>query len=185
MTSLRIGLDIDDVLFSWSEHAHAACVEAGITNGREIDRWAFHESYGCTADEVWAVINEAYIAGMLKRPPYDGVQEILADLRAAGHTIHLATARGFEGALATMVRNDTVDWVNVHEIPHDSLTFTKHKELLNVDVFLDDGVHNVEALQKAKIRAWLRDQPANRESRLPRVADLAAFARLIHEELAC
>lgn len=184
MKRYRIGLDVDDVLFSWSVHAHAACEAAGITNGKVVTQWGFHNDYGCTADEVWEVINQAYVDGMLRRPPYPGVQDILMDLRAAGHTIHLATARGFEGPLAGMVRHHTIEWVATHEIPHDSLTFTADKSLLNVDVFLDDGVHNVEALQRAKIRAWLRDQPHNQTSKLPRVADLAAFAHMILEETA-
>lgn len=185
MKSLRIGLDIDDVLFPWSTHAHTACENAGITNGKVVTQWGMHLDYGCTSDEVWEVINQEYVDGMLTRSPYDGVQEILTDLRNAGHTVHLATARGFEGPLAGLVRHHTIEWLQVHEIPHDSMTFTADKSLLNVDVFLDDGIHNVEALQKAKIRAWLRDQPHNQASTLPRVADLAAFANLIHEELAC
>jgi FMN phosphatase YigB (HAD superfamily) len=183
---VRIGIDIDDVLFPWSQHAHEACERAGITNGKQVTQWGMHIDYGCTSDQVWDVINAAYVAGMLvAHQPYDGVVEILDDLRAAGHTVHLATARGFEGPLANMVREHTVAWLTSHEIPHDSLTFTADKSVLNVDVFLDDGVHNVIALQKAGIRAFLRDQPHNHASDLPRVDDLAAFARLIHEELAC
>jgi FMN phosphatase YigB (HAD superfamily) len=176
-------MDIDDVLFPWSDLSHAACERAGITNGKQITQWGMHLDYGCTPDEVWAVIDAEYVDGMLRKPPYPGAVEILEGLRKAGHTIHLATARGFEGKLADVVRRDTVAWVM--QIPHDSLTFTQHKPLLNVDVFLDDGVHNVEALQAAGIRAYLRDQRHNQSSDLPRVADLAEFANLILEELAC
>jgi 5'(3')-deoxyribonucleotidase len=121
---------------------------------------------------------------MLLRDPYPGVQETLAELRASGHTVHLATARGFEGPLAGMVRAHTVEWLATHAIPHDSLTFTADKSLLNVDVFLDDGIHNVEALHAAGIPAYLRDQPHNQTSTLPRVADVATFARKILEESA-
>lgn len=183
---MRIGLDIDDVLFPWSQYAHEACERAGITNGKSITQWGMHLDYGCTSEQVWAVIDREYEAGMLVRnPPYDGVNEILADLQAAGHTIHLATARGFEGRLSEMIRKHTAHWLARWKVPHDSLTFTKDKSLLNVDIFLDDGVHNIEALQKARIRAYLCDQVHNQASTLPRVANLAAFAALIHEELAC
>lgn len=176
---MRIGLDIDDVLFPWSDHAHAASVAAGITNGREITQWRMHLDYGCTADEWWDVINAAYEAGMLDRRPYDDVEETLIGLRGAGHTIHLVTARGFEGPLAELVRRTTAAWVLI--LPHDSLTFAKDKTTVRADVFLDDSIANVEALRAHGVDAYLRDQPHNRsDESLPRVADLTAFARIIH-----
>jgi hypothetical protein len=39
---VRIGLDIDDVLFPWTDRAHAAAEAAGITNGAAITQWSFH-----------------------------------------------------------------------------------------------------------------------------------------------
>ena len=171
---MRIGLDIDDVLFPWSEHAHAACERAGITNGRQITQWKMHLDYGCTADEYWDVVNAEYEAGMLERPPYPGVIDLLARARGAGHTVHLVTARGFEGPLAESIRLATAAWTL--QISHDSLTFAKDKTVVVADAFLDDSPANVEALRERGVEAYLRDQPHNRgcES-LPRVADLAEF----------
>jgi hypothetical protein len=174
---MRIGLDIDDVLFPWTEHAHAAAEAAGITNGAQVTQWAFHNDYGCTRDEWWAVINEAYVAGMLERDPYPGVVELLGEVHQNGHSIHLVTARGFEGGLADLVRTTTAAWSR--RLPHDSLTFSKDKTVLRCDQFLDDSVSNVESLHRAGVPACLRTQPHNARSATQftfhRVADLAEF----------
>jgi hypothetical protein len=174
---MKIGLDIDDVLFPWSQHAHNACEAAGITNGAQVTRWRFYEDYGCTADEFWEVVNAAYVDGMLQRSPYPGVTDLLSRVRGDGHSIHLVTARGFEGALAPMIRQHTVEWVA--QIPHYSLTFSADKTVVLADVFLDDSARNVEALHAAGRRAFLMDQPHNQSAdHLTRVYDLAGFLNI-------
>lgn len=175
---MRIGLDIDDVLFPWSQHAHAACERAGITNGASITRWRFFEDYGCTADEFWDVVNAEYQAGMLSREPYPGVVALLDAARNAGHSVHLVTARGFEGPLAELIRTTTATWST--QIPHDTLTFAKDKSLVKVDAFLDDSAANVESLLEHGVDAYLHDQPHNRSHvGLPRVADLREFLEAV------
>lgn len=175
---LRIGLDIDDVLFPWSDHAHRAATRAGITNGRTITQWSMHLDYGCTPDTFWDVINQAYLGGMLLRDPYPGVTDLLQAARAAGHTIHLVTARGFEGHLAPMIRRHTIEWAQ--QIPHDTLTFAKDKTVVDTDVFLDDNADTVAALRHYGTDAYLRDQLHNQaaDPTLPRVTDLQHFLDL-------
>lgn len=177
---MKIGLDYDDVIFPWSRYAHEACEAAGITNGKQVTQWAMYLDYGCTSEVLWRALDGAYLGGMLLRQPYEGVQEVLADLRDAGHTIHIATARGFEGRMATLVREHTVQNIADYGIPHDSLTFTKDKTIIGADVFLDDSIPNVVALRAAGVDAYLNDQCHNRsDTELPRVANLAAFAASI------
>jgi len=177
---MRVGLDIDDVLFPWTEHAHAAAERAGITNGAQITQWDFAADYGCTREEWWDVINAEYRAGMLEREPYPGTANLLALARENGATIHLVTARGFEGQLAGFVRRTTAEWAT--QLPHDSLTFSKDKAAVRTEVFLDDSVHNCLAVKKVGTFAFLRDQVHNRgmeSARLPRARDLAQFLCLV------
>ena len=163
--SLRIMLDIDDVLFGLVDNIVHYMRKRGWVPDGEVDRWDMHECFGMTRDGFWEVVSDGYVDGLLLQPPYDGVCATLTALRdEGGHTVHLATARGFEGDLAALVRQDTVRWLTQHEVPHDSLTFTKDKTVIDADVYLDDGVHNVEALQRAGKRAYLRDQPHNRSA---------------------
>lgn len=173
---MRVGVDVDDVLFPWTEYAHEAALEAGITNGGTPTRWGFHEDYGITADELWSVLFEAYNDGMLLRPFYPDAASQLARLREAGHSIHIVTARGFEahvdhGFLGKMVRIWTEISLDREGIPHDSLTFVKDKTFANVDVFIDDSLGNCRALQAAGIDAYLRDQPHNQSGPWTRRVD--------------
>lgn len=177
---MRLAIDIDDVLFPWTFHAHNACEAAGITNGKTITRWGFHEDYGCTQEQLWEVINREYRHGMLMRAPYPGVVAALADLRDAGHTIHLVTARGFEGKLAPMIRRDTQSWIAGFGVPHDTLTFARDKRVIAADAFLDDGPHNLDAVMGFGVYTFLRDQPHNRhDDNHERVRDLSVFAERI------
>lgn len=177
-------LDVDDVLFPWSAHAHAAIVRAGMDNGAVITRWDCHNDYGITSEEFWGVITRAYMDGMLMQEPYPGVIEEILLLQAAGHRVHIVTARGFEGAVAQIVRDETANWLLRYGIPHDSLTFTKNKASVPADYALDDNAGNVTALRAVGVEAFLRTQDHNLSNTvLPRMADLTAFVGHVLEEV--
>lgn len=162
---MRIGVDIDDVLFPWYDQAHVACTAAGITNGITPTSWYVHESYGCTLEEWIAALSAATLDGSLYRgDPYPGAVDALERLKAAGHTIHLVTARGLlqHGEL---IKAHTYRWVADH-LAHvvDSLTFSKDKTVVPVDVFIDDNVKNYDAVEAAGIECWLIDRPWNQDT---------------------
>ena len=159
--SLRVGVDIDDVLYSWYERAHQLCVNAKITNGIQPTTWSPHEEYGCTMQDWLDVLEEGTLNGSLYGgEPYLGAVESLWRLRDAGHTVHLVTARGFF-VLGHMIREQTVDWLAAYDVPHDSLTFTKDKTDVPVDVFVDDSAKNVAQLVAAGVPTWMVNQPHN------------------------
>lgn len=160
--TLDIGFDIDDVLFPWSRYAHEACRAAGITNGRSITQWEFEKDYGCTREELWAVLNDAYWAGMLLRHPIDGVLAVLDEIAFDGHRIHLVTARGHEGELSALVRNDTREWLRRWRVPHSSLTFSKDKTVVPVDFFIDDNLEHYDALDVLGTKVYLQGTTHNR-----------------------
>lgn len=177
---MRLGVDVDDVLFDWSNRAHLACLEAGITNGKQITQWGFQDDYGVTSDVLWDVLYRAYVRGMLNEQPIDGARSALEILQRTGHTIHIVTARGFEGHLGGFVRRETAAWLHDYEIPHDSLTFTKDKTLVAVDVFVDDGPKNVTALEAAGIPTYLMDAIHNQGfEHHARISSITEFATAI------
>lgn len=158
---MRIGVDIDDVLFPWYEKAHQACVDAGITNGVQPTTWSPHEEYGCTAQDWFDVLEEATLNGSLySGPPYLGAVDALWRLQNAGHTIHLITARGFF-VFGDLIREQTIEWLEHHDVPHDSLTFSQDKTAIPVDVFIDDSAKNCAALVAAGVRTFMVNQPHN------------------------
>jgi 5'(3')-deoxyribonucleotidase len=143
---LRVGIDIDDVLYPWFDVAHRLSERAGITNGVTPTSWKASEDYGCDDDTWYAVLAEATVSGELyDAPPFDDACHQLDRLHAGGHRIHLVTARGFMQH-GDLIREHTIRWLRRWSIPHDSLTFTKDKRTVATDVFLDDAPHNYDQL---------------------------------------
>ena len=183
-TTFDIGVDVDDVLFPWSDLAHAACEAAGITNGKQVTQWEMHLDYGCERELVWKVINMAYEDGMLtSAPPIEGTRDVLAELMMAGHRVHLITARGYEGPLAQRVRDWTIQWLMEYDVPRWSLTFERDKARMGMDYFVDDSISNVTKLRAAGCEAYLHTRRHNlSDTELPRVDTLAEFASIIHAD---
>lgn len=182
---LAIGVDVDDVLFPWFDKAHAACERAGVTNGRIPSQWLCYLDYGIPEEAWLEVMRGATIDGSLYTgDPMPGAVDAVRALKDAGHHIHIVTARGFFQH-GDLIRRHTIEWLADHEIPHDSLTFTKDKTLVRTDVFVDDSWRNVQQLVAAGVHTWMVDAAHNQgdvyEHRVP---DVAEFARIILEEYA-
>jgi hypothetical protein len=179
---MKVGIDIDDVLFPWYEKAHAACVAAGVTNGVEPSTWSPADEYGCSLDEWYAILERVTLDGTLySGDPYPNAIESLERLHAAGHSIHLVTARGFL-AHGHLIRSQTVQWLADYSVPHDTLTFSKDKTVVAVDVFADDSEKNLRELLAAGVACCLIDAPHNRHVEHDyRLAGIAEFVTDILE----
>lgn len=177
---MRVGIDVDDVLFPWFDLAHAACERAGITRGQTPAQWQCWLDYGCTKDEWLYVMETATLDGSLYAgEPYEGAIEALHDLVLAGHSLHIVTARGFF-AHGELIRRHTVEWLRDYGVPHHSLTFSKDKTLVRTDVFVDDSCKNVCELEAVGIPTWMVDAPHNQGATdHTRVANVREFADII------
>jgi hypothetical protein len=180
---MRIGVDIDDVIFPWYEYAHELCVQARITNGVTPMSWSPFLEYGCTIQDWLDVLEVATMDGTLySGEPYLGAIEALWRLRDAGHEVHLVTARGFFN-FGELIREQTVSWLADWDVPHDSLTFTKDKTSVPCDVFIDDSAPNVAALTAAGVRTFMLTRPHNATDPYElRVGHVAEFVDLILAE---
>lgn len=168
--SLRIGIDIDDVLTGWYAKAHEISMDAGITNGKTPTSWAPFNEYGCADQEWFDALALATLDGRLySTEPYEGAIEALQRLMDAGHSVHLVTARGFL-THGDLIREQTVQWLAEHGIPHDTLTFSKRKSVVRTDYFIDDSEKNVKELAAMKDGpiVYLLDQPHNQHFYWPR-----------------
>jgi len=177
---MRIGVDVDDVLFPWGYRAHALCKAAGITNGKQVTQWEAHLDYGVPLQSWLDAVGPMVDDGSYLAAPYEGVQDALARLQAAGHTIHLVTARG-GFSRGSEIRQQTIQWLSDWEIPYDALTFSKDKTVVNVDVFIDDSLKNYDALVAAGVNTYLVNQPHNGPwfDRRQRVNSFVEFADLL------
>lgn len=182
---LSIVIDIDDVLYPWYDAAHKVCVAAGITNGVTPRTWSVFEEYGCTAEQWWATLRDATLDGTLyEAAPYDGALQGLWRLEAAGHHLHLVTARGThteDPDLRTCIEAATHRWLAAWHFPYDSLTFSADKTVVPADFAVDDNVKNYDALEHAGAVSFLVDRPWNEphDDGRRRVDSLATFATII------
>jgi len=158
---MRIGVDIDDVLFPFYANAHRACQRAGITNGVEPTTWSPFNDYGCTLQDWLDALEVATLNGTLyDGKPLPGAVDAMQRLQEAGHQLHLVTARGYFKH-GDLIKRATIGWLDQWGIPHDSLHFIQDKTLVRVDVAVDDKPANVTALESAGIPAWLVRAPHN------------------------
>jgi hypothetical protein len=183
---LSIVVDIDDVLFPWYATAHRICQEVGLApEGVTPTTWNVWKDYGCEPEQWWAALRDATLDGSLYLgEPYEGAIGGLWRLEAAGHHLHLVTARGThteDPELAGLIQAATVRWVAEHFIPHDTLTFSKDKTVVPADFAVDDNLANYDALEAAGVVSFLVNRPWNAPTGdgRRRVDSLAAFAAII------
>jgi hypothetical protein len=193
MITFDIGVDIDDVLHPWFLTAHGLCELAGITNGVTPKTWRMADEYGCDKD-VWVkVLEQATKEGTLYGvPPIPGAVEALRRLYFAGHRIHLITARGTavwqSPAEQAEIHRQTREWVEEYAVPHESLHFIADKpwaaRTIGLQYFIDDGVHNFEALEREapETITYLMTAPHNEDFWTPfRLGTMDEFAEVITE----
>lgn len=148
-TSLRIGLDMDGVIYDF---ASAWCKWVGI-EPEPPTSWEFYEDRGFTKARYLETFREGVDAGFIfsTGKPIRGARAGIRRLRQAGHTIHIVTDR-FIGSRSQI---NTAFWLQAWRIPFDSLTFAHDKTLVRTDAFLDDKPGNVDALRDEGCAAFL------------------------------
>jgi hypothetical protein len=188
-----VGVDIDDVLHPWYNTAHELSVAAGITNGVTPKTWRMADEYGCDLDAWVEVLERATKEGTLYGvPPIPGAVEALRRLHWAGHRIHLVTARGtavWQSPVQQMeIRRQTRNWVEEYAVPHATLSFESDKPRaardLELDYFIDDGVHNFQDLELVgpPLQTYLMTAPHNGDFWTPfRVGTMDEFVDLVIE----
>lgn len=146
---MRLGIDIDECIYPF---VRAWRAYAGVYE-RDAEDWDFFHLDGYSLQEYLTVyergVNNRIILAFGDPVP-DSV-EVLRRLKEKGHTIHLATDR-FVGDYA---QHNTAYWLRTNNVPYDTLTFTKDKTILAVDIFLDDKPDNVRAVLDSGTPAYL------------------------------
>ncbi|GJM39211.1 MAG: hypothetical protein DHS20C19_25780 [Acidimicrobiales bacterium] len=72
--------------------------------------------------------------------PYPGAIEALHTMHDVGHKIVILTTK------PSFAVEDTHDWLVRHDVPTAEINILDDKTLVDCDVYLDDAVHNLEAL---------------------------------------
>lgn len=175
--------DYDDIVVGLIPALHQKAHEMGLHDNTEeaLATWHGHLQYNCTEEDWWSVFDALMVEGWYyNAPAIPGVVESMHRLKAAGHRIHILTARGFM-AHADEIRKATYKNIEALELPVDTITFNKNKvegmisaldgwtppdARPTFDFALDDGPHNYEDLDGAGVNVYLLELPHNQEWRL-------------------
>lgn len=166
---MKIGIDLDGPLYPFGECLWEWCVTQGLKEGEMpvTTTWNFFkDDWGHDLDWYMEHCTAAAAAGHLfySQEPHPGAIEGMNALRERGHTLHIMTYRMFSGAV-----NNTERWLVKHNVPFDSLSFTKDKTLIPVEVMIEDNVDNANSLAEAGVIPVIVDRPWNKEWDGPRV----------------
>lgn len=178
--------DYDDIVVGMVPALHRKAFELGLHDNSvpHLATWAGHEQYECTEDVWWSVFDHLMTDGWYyNTPAIPGVVDGMHRLKAAGHRIHILTARGFMNH-AEEICKATHKNIAMNDLPVDTVTFAKNKvkgmaEALRdtwredqgkissakFDFALDDGAHNYEDLDAAGVNVYLQALPHNEEWR--------------------
>lgn len=153
MRKFRIGVDLDSTMVNLSKEWY------GLYNQDYGDD--FHEGRALT----WAVDKHVKpecgvkIFDYLNRPglfrglePLPGAVNAWNKLKSRGHDLVVITAVAGRGTIL----HDKEDWCDEHlGVKRKDIIFAHRKDLVKVDVLLDDGPHNISAYRWAWPEAYI------------------------------
>jgi hypothetical protein len=145
--------------------------------------WAFfEEQWGYAQDEFPIHVTRGVKAGVIFRAgfPIPGSVRVLRQIAAAGHRIHIITAR-FAPDAEAVVATSTRWWLKAHGIPHTSLTISADKTALPTNVFIEDSPSNYAALEEAGANPWFYDRPWNADVPGRRVHSWSQFRGVVED----
>ena len=145
---MRIGVDLDGVVASFS-HGWATAYQQDfggefITEDKIVG-WNINElTHFKSMNEFWTWMRNSHPQVFRHLPLYPGAKEALTRLHNYGHDIVIITTKPDWAMECTKV------WLEENDIPHKELHITHNKaEVPRCSVYIDDGVHNLEALVAA------------------------------------
>lgn len=151
----KIGIDVDGVLadfaLHYAVHYNEIHPDEHLTKDKVSKNWDVRQATG-TQDELWK------IPGFMQQMP------LVADAEEGFRWIY----RNYETYIVTAVpfhqQADRATWIQTiwPEVNDWDIIFTNRKELINVDVMIDDGPHNLLACGPE--RSLIFDYPYNRPS---------------------
>lgn len=157
MKQLTVIVDMDDtiehLLDAWTEYLN---VRYGLSvHTPDVLNWDVSLAFPMlTREQVYAVLDEDEFWGTVK--PVEGAAEVLQRFQEQGHRVFIATANNYRTVPAKM---EKLLFRYFPFIPWSSVVIICHKQLLKADVMIDDGPHNLEGGDYAKL---LVDMPHNR-----------------------
>jgi len=183
---MRIGFDVDGVLYKFTKAYHLWLNQTkGMSLSLEDEAqtwdwfldWESVEDFGENLHQS-VDAGQMYWIGDLYEPT---IKQNLLDLRAAGHSIHIITARTFGRKLCPA--EATSAWFGYNELIFDTITISKDKTAVKTDLFIEDNLVNYDRLEASGVTSYLVNRPYNlQKDNRRRVDSVDEFTKLVLEE---
>ena len=147
-----------------------------------LDEWGLEEYGGYEKLHRFAVTQRGLFRNM---DPIRDAPATLRKLSMRGVRIRIITHRLFLKYFHKEAINQTVDWLDAHDIPYWDLCFMKDKGAVGAHVYVDDSPSNVESLRAQGCRTIVFGNSTNCDVSGPRADTWADVERLVmeaHEE---
>lgn len=157
MKRLTILVDMDDtvedLLSAWVSYLNAK--HGTSVQKDDVAQWDISKSFPTLSKKQ--VYEPLYLDDFwLSVKPIDGAAEALQRLMADGHQVLIVTTSSYETLRTKM---EEVLFKYFPFLSWDDVIITSRKQLVNGDVLVDDGPHNLEGGQYLRV---LMDAPHNR-----------------------
>lgn len=134
---LRIGVDVDDVLYNCNQHAiDVLCAKnicSPLSSIYDITRWG---ADGTSLDARIELFSQAEFVE--NQPVFPGAQEFIRELAKRAEVIFTTAVGG--SCMSVRAERLTRDFP---EVPERNIMIGARKDLLALDFLLDDGAHNI------------------------------------------
>lgn len=153
---MRVAIDIDGVLRNFTGSVGKVYAREFPDHKVEpITEWGIHKFFPI-GEAIYDFVFKAHAEEIFtKAEAYRGAATFMRTLKARKHEVWIVTSQpaGQEGY--------TIQWLRDNGIVYDSIAFTNSKPVVDCDIFLDDGTHNLTAIRDAGKFAVALDRPWN------------------------
>lgn len=182
---LRVGFDVDGVLFNFADSCRRYLVHLGMghlwkSSENLTPYWNWYREWGWSDDDFINFCNDGADAGFIFcGPAREGAAEAVQRVKALGHEVVIITDRQF-GSVPEVSHNNTKRWLYEHEIPYDELHFSADKTCVPTDMFVEDKIDNYDALHSAGTDVYLINRAWNlQDDHRVRIDDALEYAGMV------
>lgn len=164
--SLRIGFDLDGVLYNFGDSVKRYLDFIGQghiwkSGPTPEPYWDFYKDWGWTGKEFVELCNAGADAGFIFcGPTRHNAKRAVQAVKDMGHEVIIITDRQF-GTTPSVSHNHTRNWLLQHKIPFDELHFSADKTIVPTDMFIEDKLENYDALDAAGVEVYLVNRKWN------------------------
>lgn len=115
--------------------------------------------------------------------PMPGAPQVLRRLSDEGVRIRIITHRLILKNFHRVAVEQTIDWLDGHDIPYWDLCFLADKSAVGADLYVEDSPANIQQLRAEGHRTIVFTSPTNRDLAAPRADTWEQVYELVHAEL--